>query len=321
MKGHYTAAMRQVLPRWTLLACGTLLAACGSNPASTSGTTSLRDALYFSTTTVPVGYVGETYEAPVTVAGGAGPYSLRLASGDLPPGVQLRNMQLAGTPSKVGSYSFSLETSDANLSSKVQAYTLNVQELPPLALKPQLPTAEIRGETRIPVNITAPRTVRAARVTWKLPEGVAVTRVQAADAGGVLFWKQSGRVLTLDMGFKTVPRSGTRVALIGVKPQKMTRLDAAEFSFEARDGAGKLLAPEAEVTKPAAPTPTGTPPAESAPPNTSAPASTPTETAPVTPPPADTAPADASPDNPVPPPPPADPTPQDPAPQNPGGSS
>ncbi|WP_051935429.1 Ig domain-containing protein [Deinococcus sp. YIM 77859] len=253
--------MRQAIPGWTLLACGALLVSCGSNPASTSGTTSVRDALYFSTTSVPVGYVGESYEAPLTVAGGAGPYSLRVAAGTLPPGLTLRNLQLTGTPSKTGTYTFTLEASDANLSTRVQQYTLNVNELPPLALKPQLPTGELRGETRIPLSITAPRTVRAARVVWDLPEGVTVTRVQTAEAGGVLFWKQSGRTLTLDVGFKNVPRSGARVALVGLKPQKVVTLDTARFAYEARDGTGKVLAEVKmpEAPKPAPPASSGTP--------------------------------------------------------------
>lgn len=277
--------MRQVTSGWALLACGALLTACGSTPGTT-GTTSNRDALYFTTSSVPVGYVGESYEAPIAVAGGAGPYTVRVASGTLPPGLTLRNMRLAGTPGKVGAYTFTLETSDANLSNKVQAYTLNVNELPPLALKPQLPTAEIRGETRIPLNITAPRSVRAARMTWELPEGVAVTRVQPAEAGGVLFWKLAGRTLTVDVGFKTVPRTGARVALVSLKPQKATRLDATRFAFEARDGTGKVLA---EQKLPEAPRPAAAPPATSQPTTqpttqpTATPATTPATATPATP--------------------------------------
>ncbi|GMA14520.1 Ig domain-containing protein [Deinococcus metallilatus] len=303
--------MRQALPGWTALAVGALLVSCGSNPTSTSGTTSARDPLYFTTTSLPVGYLSESYDAPVTVAGGAGPYGVRVASGTLPPGLSLRNLRLTGTPSKTGSYTFTLEASDANLSSKVQAYTLNVSELPPLALKPQLPTGELRGETRIPLNIIAPRSVRAARVVWDLPEGVTVTRVQPADAGGVLFWKQAGRTLTLDVGFKTVPRSGARVALIGIKPQKVVTLDTNRFAFEARDGDGKLLAEVKmpELPKPTAPgTPASTTPGTATPTSPATTPATPTGTPPATP--------GTTPANPGTPTPPVTPTPTPP-----GGSS
>lgn len=293
---------------WAWLACGALLTACGSTPGTTgTGTTGNRDALYFTTTTLPVAYLAETYEAPITVAGGAGPYTVRVGSGSLPPGLTLRNLRLSGTPTKTGAYTFTLETSDANLSSKVQSYTLNVNELPPLTLKPQLPAGEIRGETRIPLNITAPRAVRAARVTWELPEGVSVTRVQPAEAGGVLFWKLAGRTLTVDVGFKAVPRSGARVALVSLRPQKVVKLDPTRFAFEARDGAGKLLAEVKlpEAAKPAAAPATPNP----ATPNPATPApATPTPTTPAAPP-APTPPTGGNEDPPSAPPSPVIPTP------------
>ncbi|KEF35609.1 hypothetical protein RDMS_01005 [Deinococcus sp. RL] len=265
--------MRQVTSASVLLLGTLVLGACGDTLPTGTGATGLRDALSFATPSLPVAYAGERYDAPLTVTGGAGPYTLRLASGTLPPGVTLSGMRLTGTPTKTGAYTFTLETADANLSSKVREYTLNVNELPPLALKPQLPNGELRGETRIPLTITAPRTVRAARVTWELPEGVTVTRVQPADAAGVLFWKVAGRTLTVDLGFKSVPANGTRVALIGLKPQKVVKLDAARFAFEARDGAGKLLA-EQKLPAPA--------PATTAPPATN-PATTPNPTTPAAP--------------------------------------
>ncbi|SMB94709.1 Ig domain-containing protein [Deinococcus hopiensis] len=255
--------MRPRLSSQALLACTALLVSCGSATTSSSsagtGTTSSRDPLTFTPSSLPVGYVGEAYKVDIGVTGGAGPYGIRLVSGTLPPGVGLQSRQVSGTPTKTGTYTFTLEASDANLSSKAQAYTVNVNELPPLSLKPQLPPGgDLRGETRVPLNITAPRAVRAARVVWELPEGVAVTRIQLADAGGVLFWKQVGKTLTLDLGFKAVPRSGARVALIALKPQKAVTLDTTKLAVEARNGEGQLLT---DAIKPA-PQKTETPKAE-----------------------------------------------------------
>lgn len=291
MRGRYTSAMRQVTSACVLLLGTLVLGACGDTLPTGSGATGLRDALNFTTSSLPVAYVGERYEAPLTVAGGAGPYTVRLASGKLPDGVTLSGMRLTGAPTKTGAYTFTLETADANLSSKVREYTLNVNELPPLALRPQLPSGELRGETRIPLNITAPRTVRAARVTWELPEGVTVTRVQPADAAGVLFWKVTGRTLTVDLGFKSVPANGTRVALVALKPQRVVKLDATRFAFEARDGAGKLLAEQklpapAQMATPApaaTPATSGTGTAAPAAPAITPPATNPATTAPAAP--------------------------------------
>ncbi|MFC6617683.1 Ig domain-containing protein [Deinococcus radiophilus] len=58
--------------------------------------------------------------------GGTGPYGLRVVSGELPEGLRVSSQRLSGTPTEKGNYTFTLEATDANLSSKVQQYTLNV---------------------------------------------------------------------------------------------------------------------------------------------------------------------------------------------------
>lgn len=235
-----------------LLGLGSL-SACGSS--TTGGTGSVRtDALTFENTTIPVAYVGEEFKTNLMVSGGVGPYAYRVASGTLPPGMSYSGGVLSGKPTQAGSYRFTLEASDANLSNKVATYTLNVNELPPLSLEPTLPPGEIRGETRVPVLVKAPRAVRAARFTWDLGKDVQVTRVQAGDSSSPVFWRQEGSVLSVDLGFKTLPRSGARVALVTVKPVKPATLNATNFWFEARDGAGKVLG-EKKRPAPVAPPP------------------------------------------------------------------
>ena len=86
-----------------------------------------------------------------------------------------------------------------------------------------------------------PRTVRAARLTWTLPEKVTVTRVQP-EGGALVFWRQDGPRLTVHLGFKAVPRSGARVALISVKPGAPVTLSSPDLGYEARGGDGKVLA-------------------------------------------------------------------------------
>ena len=235
-----------------LLLGAALLSGCGATTSGTStGLSARTDALTFSPAALPAAYVNEPFSATLAVAGGVGPYGYRVAGGTLPPGLRFANGTLSGTPSARGAFQFTVEASDANLSNKVQTYTLNVNDLPPLSLEPTLPTGEIRGETRVPVMIKAPRSARAARVTWDLGPDVQVTRVQATDNGNPVFWRQQGQVLSLDLGFKTVPRAGARVALITVKPAKAVTLSSGKFWYESRDGAGKILGEK----QPPAPTP------------------------------------------------------------------
>ncbi|MFW8626686.1 Ig domain-containing protein [Deinococcus sp. ME38] len=218
-----------------------LLAACGQEITGT--TSSTREALYFadSPSGLPPLYTGEVYAATLTPAGGAGPYTARLAGGTLPPGLTLSGLNLSGTPSKTGTYTFTVEITDSTLSTRSKEYRLTVQDLPALSLAPTLPAGEIRGDTRIPVTISAPRTVRAARLVWDLPAGVSVSGAQPGQTGGVLFWRQDGQRLTVDVGFKSVPRSGARVALLNLKVTKPVTLTGSPLGFEARDGQGKLL--------------------------------------------------------------------------------
>lgn len=219
-----------------------LLSGCGATTTGTSSGLSARtDALTFSAASLPAAYVNEPFSVTLAVSGGVGPYGYRVAGGTLPPGLRFSGGTLSGTPSARGAFQFTVEASDANLSNKVQTYTLNVNDLPPLSLEPTLPTGEIRGETRVPVMIKAPRSARAARVTWDLGPDVQVTRVQATDGGNPVFWRQQGQVLSLDLGFKSVPRADTRVALITVKPSKPVTLSSGKFWYESRDGSGKVL--------------------------------------------------------------------------------
>ncbi|MFD2768151.1 putative Ig domain-containing protein, partial [Micromonospora eburnea] len=61
-------------------------------------------------------YTGQPYPTyTFTAAGGAGPYTTALRSGALPPGMALSSSgPLSGTPTAVGSYTFSVRMTDAN---------------------------------------------------------------------------------------------------------------------------------------------------------------------------------------------------------------
>lgn len=228
--------------RWLLvlaLPLGLGLVGCGTS--STSGSTSVTDPLTFSNVSLPAGFVGEEYKGSTFVSGGVGPYAYRLAGGNLPAGLRFSGGNITGKPTETGTFRFRVEANDANLSNKVAEYTLNISALPPMSLKATLPSGEIRGETRIPITVEAPRNVRAARLIWELGEGVQVQNVVGADNGTLAMWKQEGKLLTVDLGFKSVPRTGARVALIALKPTQAVTLNSNAFYYETRDGKGTLL--------------------------------------------------------------------------------
>ncbi|ADV67345.1 Ig domain-containing protein [Deinococcus maricopensis] len=217
------------------------LGACGSTTGTSGSFSTYRDALNFGSTNLPVAYTNEPYTAPLNIAGGTSPYTVRVVSGTLPPGLKLNGTTLSGTPTAGGTYTFTLEAGDANLSTKVQPFNMSVSTLPPTALVPTLPSTDLRAETRVPLVLNYPRQTRALRFTWPLPEGVTVSAVTPGDGRPVVFWKQSGRTLSVDMGFRAAPKTGARVALVTLKPAKAVRLSAEGTTIAARNGEGKLI--------------------------------------------------------------------------------
>lgn len=217
-----------------------LLSACGSG-SDTS--TVPKDALRFVNSNLPVAYAGESYQASLQVAGGVSPYQLRLSDGTLPDGLSLNGTTLSGTPKTSGAYAFSVEASDASLSTRVQRYSLTVTAQVNFELRPTLPQSGVVGESRIPLVLNHPKGATAARFQWRLPAGAQVVSVQPGDGQPVLFWKQSAGLLTLDLGFRKVPASGAQVAMLSLKPDRAVRLDAqsAPYAYQGRDGSGKLV--------------------------------------------------------------------------------
>ena len=285
-----------------------LLAACGTGSGTTANT-SARDPLTFANSNVPVAYVNEPYTTTLDISGGAGPYGLRLVGGKLPDGLSFTGRIISGKPTKEGLYTFTLEASDAALSTKSQQINLTVSPLPPLSLSLGLPLGEIRGETRLPLSIVAPRGARAARFQWQLPAGLSVSRVTTADSQVAAFWKVTQGLFTLDLGFRRVPGNNDQLVLISVKPQGPLSMGAQVFAYSAYAADGKLLrsqpfpappAPDASQPAPELPVPEVTDEglSEAAPATTPAPV---TPAAPVVTPP--TTPPQPTPAPPTPPPP------------------
>ena len=250
------AKFKAGLLRAAPVALALALTACGSG-GDLSGTGG-KEVLSFGSSNLPAAYENEPYQADLAVSGGVNPYTLRVTSGDLPPGVALQGSQLVGTPTKQGRYEFIVEATDGSLSTRAQTYAISVGNLPALSLALNLPAGTFRSDTRVPLTLSYPRATKAARFQWKLPAGVKVSRVEPGAAGQeLLLWKQSGPLLTLDVAFTGTgaPQSGANVALIGLSFAKPVTLDGATSAFEARAMDGKLVAEKkfADAAKPAAP--------------------------------------------------------------------
>jgi len=80
------------------------------------------------------GTVGEAFAQNFFLSGGAGPYTWSLASGQLPPGLNLQtfgdprdaNDELAGTPTTAGSYAFTMRLTDYSGQQATQKFTATI---------------------------------------------------------------------------------------------------------------------------------------------------------------------------------------------------
>ena len=95
----------------------------GNNAASEA--TTVIQLITLSPTSLPGGMEGVPYNQTISASNGAAPYTFAVASGALPPGLALSSAgSLSGTPTTVGSFSFSVTATDANGSIGSQSYTI-----------------------------------------------------------------------------------------------------------------------------------------------------------------------------------------------------
>lgn len=100
---------------------------------------------------LPGGTVSTAITAiPLTAAGGASPYTWRLQSGQLPPGISLVGAQLQGTPTAAGTYYFTLEVEDSTSPITATAYMpfkMNILPASPSSLRIVGPTTVLTAGT------------------------------------------------------------------------------------------------------------------------------------------------------------------------------
>ncbi|MFZ2492074.1 MAG: ice-binding family protein [Thermoanaerobaculia bacterium] len=136
--------------------------------------------------TLPDGTVGAAYAQTITAAGGTAPYTYSILSGALPPGLVLSAAGLiSGAPTTAGSYTFTVQATDAVgcLGSRLYTIVINLAGCPVITLSPAILPPATTGTAYGPVTITAaggtaPYTY--AITAGALPPGLTLT------PGGVL---------------------------------------------------------------------------------------------------------------------------------------
>jgi hypothetical protein len=108
-----------------------------SSPANTATaplSITVNGALTVTTTSIPNGSVGAQYNATVNASGGSQPYSWSIISGSLPPGISPNNnnnsLNISGTPTTTGSYTFTAQVTDSQNDTASQQFTIVIGSQP-----------------------------------------------------------------------------------------------------------------------------------------------------------------------------------------------
>ncbi len=239
----------------------TLVAACAGE-LGTQG-----EALRFLSVDLPDAPVNEPYRAPVHAVGGLRPYEFTLESGSLPPGIEVVNGVLQGVPTALGTYTFTLAVSDANLSATFQEFSLAVVEPPPPALTLSPPETEVRGAVTLRARVTEARSLAgvSTAITWdpatfSLVEG----SVAPSGAGLALFRSSEPGRLQVDLAVLGSTLEGdAELFRFALEPAAGTSFleVTSRTAFASRRG-GELLIESAVRTEGRAPEPVVEEPAE-----------------------------------------------------------
>lgn len=92
--------------------------------ASQQFTLAVVNGLSITTNSLPAGKVGAAYSQAVTAAGGTPPYTFTTSAGSLPTGLALNGATISGTPTTIGSYTFTIQVADSASAKATQQFTI-----------------------------------------------------------------------------------------------------------------------------------------------------------------------------------------------------
>jgi Putative Ig domain len=188
------------------------LAACGTQTPGSGG-----PALEFLIRPLQPAFIGEPYRQEIQLTSGTRPYTLKLLKGPLPPGITLSDRALSGTPSgtvtEAKTYNFTLEASDANLSNKVQDFTLEVRVAPLALIEWKVPETSFKDETKIPFILKGAKKIRSFKLAIPLPANAKFVRLETGQGRPIMLSKleQAKAVTEAPTAAETPATGGPRV--------------------------------------------------------------------------------------------------------------
>lgn len=189
---------------------------------------------------LPLASGGQNYAQALTASGGTAPYRFAVTAGQLPPGLLLAaDGTISGEPQAAGSYTFSLEVTDANGFTGSASLILKVeptaQAISALASDPQAPVFVQGGSFNVSANGGA--SGNAVLFSSATPDVCSVSGQQVtmlAAGTCVVNADQAGNAM-----YQAAPRARLEVAIAAATPtlewmQAMTKVDG-EAAFDLAD--------------------------------------------------------------------------------------
>ncbi len=141
-----------------------------SNTVSQALSLSINAPLGVATVSVPSGTQGAAYSTNLTATGGQTPYTWSISAGSLPSGLSLNASTgaIMGTPTTTGTSNFTVQVKDANSITATQAFSLNTNPPPPLAVTT---TSLPSGTQNTAYNTTLAATGGLSSYTWSISAG------------------------------------------------------------------------------------------------------------------------------------------------------
>ncbi len=219
--------------------------------------------------TLPGGFTAIPYSQTLSATGGTSPYTFAVTAGALPGGLTLTGAGiLSGTPTAVGTFTFTVTATDTNGCTGSQSYTVIVSDCPAITVNPATLPSGLAGasysQTITATGGATPHTFSVSAGT--LPAGLTLTTggalsgtpttagvftftVRATDANGCTGTRAYTLVIcptitvspaTLPNGFTTIPYSQTLTATGGATPHTFAVTTGALPGGLTLTGAGAL---------------------------------------------------------------------------------
>ncbi len=130
------------------------------------------------------GEVGEPYAVTPTATGGTAPLTWSVSTGSLPAGLTLNPSTgaVTGTPTASGSFTFSLQVTDANNKFATQPESLSITAAPTITT-PSLPSGDVGVTYSTTPTVTGGTAPFSWAVVGSLPAGLSITSSTGAITG------------------------------------------------------------------------------------------------------------------------------------------